>query len=304
MKLSIVIPCYNSAKNISSLLRNILSQILDNVEIVIVNDGSKDNTLEAINNVLGEYNDLRGQVNVISIENSGAGMARQVGLEQSKGQYVSFCDSDDRISNDFVKLVLSSIENTPDMIYFSSVVSGVDGRYIRDKIRVPDCMSLSDNREAFNLLFSKLGYTSAVWSFAFNRDVAISSGASFINRAVHEDHMFTLTVLSRAKRINFLSNVIYYYVDEMGSLTRSAKKITYLEQRYEAYLETKNLVMNSFGLENFGLYREWTIRALLALVRDNKHLFSNPKNLGFLINLLAKEGFFAVKVTFNKILHS
>lgn len=283
---------------------SIFPQIVDGVEVVVVNDGSRDNTLEAIDEVLEQYAHLRDQVNVITIENSGAGMARQVGLEQAQGEYVFFCDSDDRISSDFVQPILREIENTPDMIYFSSVVSDVDGNYIRDKIKVPKNISLSDNSEAFNKLLSDFGYTSAVWSFVFNRNLANSSGASFINRPVHEDHMFTLTLLSNAKHITFLSDVMYYYVEELGSLTRSEKKITYLEQRYEAYLETKDLVKTSFGENNFGLYRDWSISALLALVRDNKGLFVNLNNLRLIWAIMLNEGIFAAKVVINKALSS
>ncbi|QIA64429.1 glycosyltransferase [Vibrio astriarenae] len=302
MKLSIVIPCYNSGKKIASLLVSIFSQIVDSVEVVVVNDGSRDNTLETINNVLEQHGHLRDQVNVVTIENSGAGMARQVGLERAQGKYVFFCDSDDRISSDFIQPILSAIENTPDMIYFSSVVSDVDGNYIRDKIKVPQNMSLSDSSQAFNKLFSDFGYTSAVWSFVFNRSLAISSGASFINRPVHEDHMFTLTLLSNASRILFLGEVLYYYVDEEGSLTRSNKNLSYLKQRYEAYDETKGLVKTSFGSANFKLYRDWSIRSLLALVSDNKQLFYKFKNCSFLKSILINDGLVVCKVIVRKVL--
>lgn len=304
MGLSIVIPCYNSGKKIGILLKSIFSQIVEDLEVVIINDGSRDNTLEVIEQVLEEFTHFRRQVRIISINNSGAGIARQVGLEKAKGDYVFFCDSDDKISSNFIKLILSAMNEGPDVIYYSSVVSDIHGNFIRDKIKITNDIVTTNRSDAFHWLFSRFGYTSAVWSFVFKRKVALDSGASFINRPVHEDHMFTLTLLGSSHRIMFIPDLMYYYVDEQGSLTRSSKDINYLIQRYDAYDETRSLVKTKFGIDNYKLYREWSIRSLLSLIINNRCLFSRFRNFSFLNKVICNDFFIILKVISKKVFSS
>ncbi len=96
---SVIIPCFNSEKVILNALNSLYIQTYKNIEIIIINDGSKDNTVDVINKYL-ETRILN--VNIISQNNEGVSVARNRGIEAAKGQYIVFLDSDDMYSSDFI----------------------------------------------------------------------------------------------------------------------------------------------------------------------------------------------------------
>lgn len=109
MKLvSIIIPVYNREKMISEAIKSCLNQTYDNIEIIVVNDGSKDNTLKVIE-ALQEQNT---KIKVINQENKGVSQARITGLNNASGEYVMFLDSDDLISKNYVSSLVQALEES------------------------------------------------------------------------------------------------------------------------------------------------------------------------------------------------
>jgi teichuronic acid biosynthesis glycosyltransferase TuaG len=103
---SIIIPCYNSSKTIIKTLDSVFNQTFKNFEIIVINDGSIDNTLD----LLISYDKL--SINIINQDNKGLGESRNIGIEKSKGEYISFLDSDDLWTNDKLEVVHDSILKT------------------------------------------------------------------------------------------------------------------------------------------------------------------------------------------------
>jgi glycosyltransferase involved in cell wall biosynthesis len=114
--ISIVIPCFNSEKYIESTLQSILNQSEKNFEILIINDGSTDNSLKIIN----QFKDKR--INIISQENQGVSAARNYGLKLAKGKFIVFFDSDDVMSKDFLILRLNFLKNNNIISFCSGIV--------------------------------------------------------------------------------------------------------------------------------------------------------------------------------------
>ena len=114
MRLSIVIPVYNTEPYLEKCLGSCLKQDIDisDYEIVIVNDGTKDNAMSVAERFGDEYPNVR----IISQENAGLSVARNVGLSHSEGDYVWFVDSDDYISQNSLGLVFEKISENPDVI--------------------------------------------------------------------------------------------------------------------------------------------------------------------------------------------
>ena len=95
MKVSIIMPVFNSENYVSKSIDSIMNQTYDNWELIIVNDGSSDDT-EAI---CREYSECDNRIKLINIKNSGPSVARNIGLQNSKGNYILFLDGDDYFEN-------------------------------------------------------------------------------------------------------------------------------------------------------------------------------------------------------------
>jgi len=113
-KVSIIIPTFNDQETISICLDSILNQDEPNFEVIVVNDGSVDNTLP----ILEEYQKKDKRINVISQKNSGAAIARNTGLKLAKSDYILFIDADDWIDNNYVSALIQKADNTKaDMVF-------------------------------------------------------------------------------------------------------------------------------------------------------------------------------------------
>lgn len=114
--LSIIIPAYNVEKYIDVLLEKLVPQLVDNMECIIVDDGSTDST----KNILELWSQRENKVIVIEQENGGNASARQKGLDVSSGVYITFIDSDDTIDEDYIQKLITMINENPEKdIYFS-----------------------------------------------------------------------------------------------------------------------------------------------------------------------------------------
>ena len=115
MKISVVIPVYNIEDYLSECLDSIVNQSLEDIEIICVNDGSTDGSLD----ILKEYESKDSRVKIISQENKGIGNARNTALEYAKGEYVYFIDGDDTLELDALERLYDlNIEKNADFIIF------------------------------------------------------------------------------------------------------------------------------------------------------------------------------------------
>ena len=106
IKISIIMPVYNAAKHIESTLENISQQTLKELEIVIIDDGSKDNSGDICDN----YSKMDSRITVIHQKNAGVSVARNKGIENSNGDYIAFIDSDDWIDEDYLQLFVNRLD--------------------------------------------------------------------------------------------------------------------------------------------------------------------------------------------------
>ena len=194
MKLSIIIPCYNSEPYINELLESLYPQLTEETEVIIVDDGSDK-----------PFQDSHG-LKVIRKENGGVSSARNVGLDNAKGRYIAFVDSDDILSKDYVSKVLGAIKSNPDTVYLSW--KSMDGRFGKTIKSETDEFS-KVNRCVWNRVFKK----TYIKGMRFNENMPIAEDDDFLNR------------LPVAKNHTFVSEPIYFYrVGRKGGLSdRKAK---------------------------------------------------------------------------------
>lgn len=130
-KVSIVIPVYNAELYISRCLDSIINQTYTDLEIICVNDGSKDNSLQ----ILKKYQEKDERIFVIDKENAGVSEARNDAIKRSSGQYITFVDSDDWLEKDAIELMYKAlIENNADVVRSNYYINKNENEsFINDK---------------------------------------------------------------------------------------------------------------------------------------------------------------------------
>ena len=114
VKISVVIPVYNVEKYLEQCLDSVIAQSFEDIEVICVNDGSTDSSLE----ILKRYADNDSRIKIISQKNKGAGAARNVGIENAAGEYVYFMDSDDYLNSDAFERLNGFLDDEPDFVMF------------------------------------------------------------------------------------------------------------------------------------------------------------------------------------------
>lgn len=117
IKLSIIIPVYNSERNIEKCINSLLNQTYKDFELIIINDGSIDNSYKVINSLIKGKNNIY----LYNQTNQGVSAARNLGISKAKGEYISFIDSDDYVDNNYVKELISKVNNNQ----WDCVITGI-----------------------------------------------------------------------------------------------------------------------------------------------------------------------------------
>ena len=214
--LSFIVPTYNSAQTLKRCIDSIISQTNSNWELIIVDDGSTDNTNEIVKEFLGEYN-----IRYIYQENGGPGKARNNGIKHAKGYYIVFLDSDDYFEPDLVeKLSDLYVYTNPDVVFYESIYEKKDGSIIKQSHIYK---YQSD---------SKLNFITRQMSGSFSwgatkiirKDIIEANNASFTDCDVGEESLFTFKVLNGAKRIEFIKCPEYHYVQTSEGQHKKGKE--------------------------------------------------------------------------------
>lgn len=198
MKLSIIIPCYNAEPYIDELLECLNEQITNDVEVILIDDGSR-----------VPYKTKYKWCKVIRQENGGASKARNTGLDNATGEYIAFIDADDLVSNNYIQTILKVIEDKPDYIYISWKT--LPGGWNCDV----KLTSIKDTFPSYNLcVWNRIYRADMIGDIRFNEKKLIAEDAEFI-RKVREDK----------KKKAFISDYMYYYRSETPeSLTKRFAK--------------------------------------------------------------------------------
>lgn len=196
--LSVIIPVYNAENTISGMLDSILSQSVEKIEIICVDDGSTD----ASPAILEEYRQAHGEVRIVSIPNSGPGTARNEGIRMAEGEYLTFCDADDLLPEGALKTLLKLAEDgVPDV---------VSGKYTRvDRNRKVNALKTSIEKtagEAYRFL-KQGGCYARLYRTAFLRDHEIC----FPPSRQAEDRLFAARVFAAHPVLRFTDRTVYYY---------------------------------------------------------------------------------------------
>ncbi len=215
---SVIIPMYNSEKFIIKTLKSILNQTFKNFEIILIDDGSTDNTCEICEKFLDEEA-FKNWCLLKNPKNSGTSISRNRGIKKAMGNYILFFDSDDLMKNDCLEKAYGTAEKTSsDITFYGYDRCNSDGRiietycsrfdYIEDVKSGVECLKL--------LLNDKID----IWtgSAVYSKDFLKKNNLLFMPRAEQEDTEFKIKTLFLAKKVSCFPETFVYYVLRPGSV--------------------------------------------------------------------------------------
>lgn len=204
-KVSVIVPVYNTEKYLKTCIDSLLNQTFKDIEIILVNDGSIDNSLD----ILLEYEcNYPNKIKVLSGENQGAGSARNKGIEIARGEYIMFVDSDDYITLDAVENAYKcAINNSSDLVVydFNRIIGKKQFNY---RVLDPSLNGYEKNiklNEDDYLFRENSGACNKLFSRKLIGDTRFAEGILF------EDTPFTISNLFNAENIVYLKKTLYKY---------------------------------------------------------------------------------------------
>ena len=212
---SIIIPIYNVEKYLKRCLDSAVNQTHKNVEILLINDGSTDDS----GAICDEYAKKDKRVKVIHKKNEGVAIARNVGLDNAKGEYITFIDSDDCVSSDYVSYLLSillSNQSTIACCNFEYIYIGETDQYVI-KENDKELLTIYNNKEALEDLLYQKDIDTSPWGKLYKREVF--ANIRFPNGKIYEDFGTIYKTIMNSEKIIYSNQKKYFYLVHNSSIT-------------------------------------------------------------------------------------
>ncbi len=205
MKLSLIIPVYNLEHHIEKCLQSVIKQDLysDNYEIIVINDGSNDQSEELIKHFTTRHNNIK----LFTIKNGGVSNARNEGLKKAKGDYIYFIDGDDWLNENVLNSIYEKVKhNTLDIARFG---------YIKNYVTKSITVSLPDSviyPNGIDFIIQTKTNHYYPWQFVFSRHFLLQNNLWFnTNLSFCEDKEFLIRALTFSKRFKSFETIVYNY---------------------------------------------------------------------------------------------
>lgn len=239
-KISVIIPVYNTEKYLPKCIESVITQTFTDIEIIIINDASTDNSLSIIQKFA--YSDKR--LKYINFEeNKGVSVARNCGIDMSNGEYLFFLDSDDWIEKDYLEVMLKTIEDTDAQIVMNkNVYSYIDEKsypynFQLGQQKIPDNSYIDVVKDTHNVFCG-------IATKLFRKNLIQKYNIKFPEGYIYEDIFFHFVTFAYAEKVYFFKGPSYYYRKTENSITSNMnsdgdKIITVLGLLYD-YFKQKN----------------------------------------------------------------
>ncbi|MBC2871085.1 glycosyltransferase [Acetanaerobacterium sp. MSJ-12] len=218
--LSIIIPVYNAEKTVGYSIESVLAQKWDDIEIIVVDDGSSDGSLT----ICKEYEKKDTRIKVIHQENGGPGAARNTGLQNAKGDYIAFVDADDYIENEMYDILLEKLCSTDaDVAICGYIREYYKGEHLSACKKVTT-ESAEVSKKAWRQYFDEWyykNYFNVLWNKIYKKEVIENYNILFQTDIYNgEDLIFNLSYFAHIQKVVVLDQALYHYVERRGdSLT-------------------------------------------------------------------------------------
>lgn len=270
-KISIIVPVYNVEKYIDRCLQSLISQTYKDIEIIIINDGSTDNSLQ----ICEKYAQNDKRIKLYSKKNEGLGLTRNYGIDKSNGDYIAFVDSDDFVTENMCESLLEAAEQYNAEVVYGNVYY-YDNGMTKEKNKIIETTVWQKN-EVSDFLLDLIGTKPSekndtimevsVWKALFKKEVFEKFKIRFVSEReyISEDIIFDIDFLSKVNKVVAIKDFVYYYCVNPNSLSKSFRADRF-EKVKKLYFKIIDMLKKYYPQEKF---QERTDRLLLARARTN-----------------------------------
>lgn len=240
-KISVIVPIYNTEKYLSKCLDSLVNQSLKDIEIILINDGSPDNSEKIVKKYVDKY---PKKVKYYKKENEGQGIARNYAINLSQGEYITFVDSDDYIDESMLeKLYNKAIKDNADIVSINGFVEIRNGRFIN----IP--FEFNDSNSYKRYILNNSGPCGKI----IKKEIITSNNLFFPKLRAYEDISVVPLWGLYSKKISYIEEQLYYYLIHDGS---TMKQIEYNDKLTHIYNSLDNLYTRFKVISKDKYYKE------------------------------------------------
>lgn len=222
-KISVIVPVYNVEKYLCSCIDSILAQTFTDFELLLIDDGSRDKSGE----ICDEYANKDCRVKVFHKENGGVSSARNLGIDESKGEYLFFVDSDDIISSFYIEMFVNYIKKNDSVCVVCKYTNRLS--LLKNQIDSIKTKEMTSSEFLDEIWISEGKLDGYLWNKMFKRKILIDLNIRFDEKvSIWEDMLFVVEYFVNISTVVFVDAVLYYYRDTMNSAVKqhgTSKKI-------------------------------------------------------------------------------
>lgn len=294
-KVSIIVPVYNAEQYMEKCLNSILKQTFEDFELIIIDDGSRDNSLK----ILKKFKNLE-KVRIYSQNNSGPSVTRNKGIEKANGEYIVFIDIDDWIEKDYIENLVEEIEKKR----LDFVVTGYKDISKYGIININDFYTENENLKKEKILLKIFNGTGGVpWGKIYKRNIIIENKIKMDKKIfMCEDQLFVLEYLLNSKTIGILNTNKYNY-NRLNENSISNKMDLKYYDNFLFYLEKLESILKKYKVEKKVIQQVMTIKInsiyevmIMRLYLDS-HIKNKINHLKFFSNELKNRYFYLKNTT-------
>lgn len=249
-KVSIIVPVYNVEKYVEKCLNSLISQSYKNIEIILIDDGSKDNS----GKICDEYKRKDSRIKVVHKENAGVSEARNSGIQKVTGEYLCFVDADDFVMNDYIEYMHQLIvKDSSDIAICTKMFSNFNEKQTSDE--------MIENLDGENSVIRILNYRMpiGVYSRIFKKDLIDDNRIRFLKDIyMGEGFNFNVACFQKAKKVIISNYKVYYYRrDNVTSATSNFSIKKCENSLYAMKIMNNNLLIRTDRVINSWKYAVW-----------------------------------------------
>lgn len=267
-------PVYNSEKYLEKCFKSIISQSFKNYEVIVVNDGSTDNSAAIISKYSEKYPNFKG----INLDfKTNVSDCRNRALKIAQGDYIAFCDSDDYISPNFLEILYKNAKKTnADIVCCGhNIVNEATGKVKSYKYHLKP--GIYENPKALKTLINDTRLNYYIWDKLFKREILFDNNIDF-PEILFEDTIFSIKAFYFSKKISVIPDRLYYYVRHNNSLVNTIS-IKTINDYLTAFADTRTFLEANGDFAAYEKsFRLHSIRILSVTLKNIYYVHKKNKN--------------------------
>ena len=260
--ISVVVPCHNSQRFLSNCLKSLDKQLYQNAEFIMVDDGSSDNTYK----ILEKHAKTHPKYRIIKTEGVGVSTARNIGIDNAKGEFITFLDSDDMFSPYHLLLMQQQVEKTGADTAVIDYIKVPEGKaYESYNFEVPERHNVPhevfDNKSALEEFLAQLKFEFSVWNKMYSAKILREQNVRFLDGCrYNEDSLFNYKYFKHAQKTVLIHWLTYLYVQRKNSLVH----MPFNEYKLDAYFSLNNIIKDAYENRPDIIHYAHSIRVALS----------------------------------------